>query len=168
MRNPFRFSFDRATGQLYAGDVGQSAWEEIDIITAGGNYGWRVFEGNDCTKLDPSLCNTPADYIAPIAVYGHINRCSVIGGYVYRGTKRTLAPGTYVFGDFCSGEILTLAGSAPGVLLATSLNISSFGEDESGEIYVVGLGGGLDGTVQRIVSTRAPLNYPAIFELLLF
>lgn len=165
LRNPFRFSFDRATGQLFAGDVGQSAQEEIDIITAGGNYGWRVFEGTSCTNLDPDLCNTPANYIAPIAQYAHsLGRCSVTGGYVYRGTKRTLAPGTYLYGDFCSGEIFALAGGTPGVLLDTTLNISSFGEDEAGEIYVVGLGG----TVQRIVSTRPPPSLPAIFQLLLF
>lgn len=164
LRNPFRFSFDRATGQLYAGDVGQNAVEEVDIITAGGNYGWRVYEGNSCTGNDPTLCN-PANYIAPLIQYAHTGgRCSITGGHVYRGTKRSVNPGTYLYGDFCSGEIFALVGGVASVLLDTTLNISSFGEDESGEMYVVGLGG----TVQRIVSTRPPFNGPAIFHLLDF
>ena len=148
LRNPFRFSFDRSTGQLYVGDVGQSALEEIDIVTAGGNYGWRVYEGTQCTNLDPALCN-PANFVAPIGQYGHSGgRCSITGGYVYRGSAGALPVGTYVFGDYCTGEIFSLAGGAPNLLLDTSLNISSFGEDEAGEIYVVGLGG----TVHRISS----------------
>jgi Glucose / Sorbosone dehydrogenase/NedA-like, galactose-binding domain len=150
MRNPFRFSFDRQTGQLYVGDVGQGAREEIDIVTAGGNYGWRVFEGTNCTNLDPGLCN-PANYVAPIGQYDHSGgRCSITGGYVYRGLRGTLPSGTYVFGDYCTGEIFELVDGAPSLLLDTSMNISSFGEDEAGEMYVVGLGG----TVQRI----APLS----------
>ena len=92
MRNPFRFSFDRQTGQLYVGDVGQGALEEVDIVTAGGNYGWRVYEGNACTGLDPGLCN-PANYVFPIVQYDHSGgRCSITGGYVYRGTAATLPP----------------------------------------------------------------------------
>jgi glucose/arabinose dehydrogenase len=151
MRNPFRFSFDRQTGQLYVGDVGQGAWEEVDIVTAGGNYGWRVYEGAHCTGLDPSLC-VPANYVAPIVEYGHTGgRCSITGGYVYRGSAAALATGTYVFGDYCSGEIFTLSGGAASVLLDTALNISSFGEDEAGEVYVVGLGG----TVHRIASASS-------------
>jgi hypothetical protein len=150
MRNPFRFSFDRETGQLYVGDVGQGAREEIDLVSAGGNYGWRVFEGTNCTNLDPGLCN-PANYVAPIGQYGHTGgRCSITGGYVYRGSRGTLPSGTYVFGDYCTGEIFELVNGAPSLLLDTSLNISSFGEDEAGEIYVVGLAG----TVRRI----APLS----------
>ena len=151
MRNPFRFSFDRQTGQLYVGDVGQGAWEEVDIVTAGGNYGWRVYEGAHCTGLDPSLC-VPANYVAPIAEYGHTGgRCSITGGYVYRGSAGALPTGTYVFGDYCTGEIFSLTGATLGVVLDTSLNISSFGEDEAGEMYVVGLGG----TVHRIASLSA-------------
>jgi glucose/arabinose dehydrogenase len=148
LRNPFRFSFDRQTGQLYVGDVGQNLLEEIDIVTLGGNYGWRVYEGANCTGLDPGLC-TPANFVAPIAQYDHSGgRCSIIGGYVYHGPAGALPAGTYVFGDFCSGEIFSLASGAPNLLLDTSLSISSFGEDEAGEIYVVGLGG----TVHRIAS----------------
>ncbi|MDQ3754701.1 MAG: PQQ-dependent sugar dehydrogenase [Acidobacteriota bacterium] len=149
LRNPFRFSFDRATGQLYAGDVGQNSREEIDIITRGGNYGWRVFEGTRCTGLGPAQCN-PADFQAPIAEYEHTGgRCSVTGGYVYRGTRASLPTGAYVFGDFCTGEIFLLQGGTQSLLQDTSLNISSFGEDEAGELYVVSLGG----TVHRLTNS---------------
>ena len=83
-RNPWRFSFDRASGQLYAADVGQGAVEEIDIVTMGGNYGWRVFEGTVCTNLGPAPCSS--NFIPPIAEYFHTaGRCSITGGYVYRG-----------------------------------------------------------------------------------
>src|SRR5262245_52497261 len=146
LRNPYRFSFDRATGQLLVGDVGQSAVEEIDVVTRGANMGWRVFEGTRCTGLDP-LCGN-AGFTPPIAQYTHDGgRCSVTGGYVYRGTRATLPAGTYVFGDFCTGEIFTLAGGAPTVLIASGLSISSFGEDQAGELYVVDL----NGTVRRLV-----------------
>ena len=151
LRNPFRFSFDRATGQLYAGDVGQNSLEEIDIITRGGNYGWRVFEGTRCTGLGPAQCN-PADFQAPIAEYEHTGgRCSVTGGYVYRGTRSSLPIGAYVFGDFCTGEIFLLQGGTQSLLQDTSLNISSFGEDEAGELYVISLGG----TVHRLATESA-------------
>jgi hypothetical protein len=143
LRNPYRFSFDRQTGHLYAGDVGQNSIEEIDIVDAGGNYGWRVYEGTRCTNVDPSLC-TPVNYTQPIAQYEHTGgRCSVTGGYVYRGPAGTFVPGTYVFGDYCTGEVFTLTNGGPTVLLATSMNISSFGEDAAGEIYVVDLKGGV-------------------------
>jgi glucose/arabinose dehydrogenase len=150
LRNPFRFSFDRGTGQLYAGDVGQGAREEIDVISRGGNYGWRIFEGALCTNLDPGLC-TPASFVAPIAEYDHsLGRCAVIGGYVYRGARATLPTGAYVYGDLCTGEIFQLlpagGGGVSTVLLDTSLEgiLASFGEDEAGELYVAGLGGTVD------------------------
>jgi len=152
LRNPWRFSFDRVTGQLYAGDVGQNVIEEVDIITLGGNYGWRVFEGNRC-NIGP--CNA-ASFIPPIAEYAHTpgaqGRCSVTGGYVYRGTRRSLPLGAYVYADYCSGEIFVLSGGAPSLLLDTNLSLSSFGEDEAGEIYVVAL----EGSVSRIVNPDAP------------
>ncbi|MBI3651994.1 MAG: PQQ-dependent sugar dehydrogenase [Acidobacteria bacterium] len=151
LRNPWRFSFDRLTGELYAADVGQGAVEEIDLITRGGNYGWRVWEGTRCTNNSPTLCSKPG-FIAPLFEYSHADeRCSITGGYVYRGTKSSLPAGAYVYGDYCSGEIFLLIGTAPQLLLDTRLNISSFGEDEAGEIYVVGLGG----TVQRIKNPEA-------------
>ncbi|MGH9943317.1 MAG: PQQ-dependent sugar dehydrogenase, partial [Pyrinomonadaceae bacterium] len=149
LRNPFRFSFDRATGQLYAGDVGQGVREEIDVITRGGNYGWRVFEGTRCTGLGPAQCN-PANFQAPVAEYEHTGgRCSVTGGYVYRGTRSSLPVGAYVFGDFCTGEIFLLQNGAQSLLQDTNLNISSFGEDEAGELYIVSLGG----TVHRLATS---------------
>ncbi|HXG95172.1 MAG TPA: PQQ-dependent sugar dehydrogenase [Blastocatellia bacterium] len=157
LRNPWRFSFDRATGQLYAADVGQGQREEIDIITRGGNYGWRVFEGTRCTNLNPSLCSS-LRAIAPIAEYDHANgRCSITGGYVYRGTKSSLPLGSYIYADFCTGEIFLLNDGATSLLLDTNLNISSFGEDEGGEIYVVGLGG----TVHRVINPEAQPPAPA-------
>lgn len=159
-RNPFRFSFDRGTGQLYAGDVGQGAREEIDIVTRGGNYGWRVFEGTLCTNLDPLSCS-PANFVPPIAEYDHsLGRCAIIGGYVYRGAQATFPGGAYIYGDLCTGEIFQLlpatSGGTQSVLLDTALNgtLSSFGEDEAGEIYVVGLGG----TLNRIAVGPPPAD----------
>ncbi|MGH7395048.1 MAG: PQQ-dependent sugar dehydrogenase, partial [Candidatus Methylomirabilales bacterium] len=156
LRNPWRFSFDRVTGQLLAGDVGQGAREEVDIVTLGGNYGWRVFEGTLCTNLGPPLCSV-GGFTPPIREYSHsAGRCSITGGYVYRGARSTLPVGAYVYGDFCTGEIFQLfpatSGGTETLLLGTSLNISSFGEDEAGEIYVVGLGG----TVHRLTGAPSP------------
>lgn len=145
LRNPWRFSFDRATGALYAGDVGQGAREEIDIITRGGNYGWRVKEGTSCTSNDPSLCGSLSS-IPPIAEYTHAGgRCSITGGYVYRGTLGSLPAGAYVYADYCTGEIFLLNDGATSLVLDAPFSIPSFGEDEAGEIYVVGA----DGTIRR-------------------
>jgi uncharacterized protein (TIGR03437 family) len=139
LRNPFRWSFDRATGELYAGDVGQGDIEEIDIITRGGNYGWRVFEGSQCTSIDP--CDS-SRFIPPIYEYDHSGgRCSVTGGYVYRGSRGTFPNGSYIFGDFCSGEIFIRNGNMVSLLLDTELLLASFGEDELGEIYAADLNG---------------------------
>src|SRR5262245_12103319 len=152
-RNPWRFSFDRLTGQLYAGDVGQSAREEIDIVTQGGNYGWRVWEGTVCTGLGPAPCSSP-NFIPPIAEYvntGPDGRCAIIGGYVYRGAQGSLPYGAYIYGDLCSGEIFMLKDGVQTVLLDTPLQISSFGEDESGELYVLNL----NGTISRLTNPDA-------------
>ena len=157
VRNPWRFSFDRLTGELYVGDVGQNAWEEIDIITLGGNYGWRVTEGNHCNPTIGGGQCSMSGLIPPIAEYVHSGgRCSITGGYLYRGAKNTLPAGTYLYGDFCTGEIFTLTGGGQSLLLDTGLSISSFGEDESGELYVVGLGG----TVHRFVNPQAEPPLP--------
>jgi hypothetical protein len=155
MRNPWRFSFDRGTGQQWVGDVGQSAREEVDTpIRNGGNYGWRVYEGFLCTNNDPALCN-PADYVFPIFDYTHsVGRCSITGGYVYRGSTGTLPPGTYVYADYCTGEIFAWDGSASALLLDTAQNISSFGEDEDGELYVVNLAGSVSKIVSRTTKGR--------------
>jgi glucose/arabinose dehydrogenase len=144
-RNPWRFSFDPKTGELYAADVGQFDIEEIDLVSLGGNYGWDIFEGTRCnsTSCDPS------GFIPPIAEYEHAgDRCSITGGYVYRGAKFSLPTGSYVFGDYCSGEIFLLDRGVQTLVLKTNRRIASFGEDEAGEIYVVGI----DGTVDRIIN----------------
>lgn len=168
LRNPFRFAFDRATGDLVAADVGQNEREEIDVIVRGGNYGWRVFEGTRCTGNGPGACD-PAAFTPPIAEYDHsLGRCSITGGYVYRGALSTLPAGAYVFGDFCTGEIFLLQGSAISVLLDTTLGISSFGEDAAGEVYVVALGGtpppraGCDGHPHAVAAVRRLRGDPGL------
>ncbi|MBI3447781.1 MAG: PQQ-dependent sugar dehydrogenase [Acidobacteria bacterium] len=147
LRNPWRWSFDRVTGDLWAGDVGQDSREEIDLVTRGGNYGWRVMEGDECTGIEPARCGDPS-FIAPVETYDHAGgRCAVTGGYAYRGTAGTFTDGAYLFGDFCTGEIFLLEGGPRQLVLDTALNISSFGEDENGEILVVDYGG----TIYRLV-----------------
>jgi glucose/arabinose dehydrogenase len=149
LRNPWRFSFDFKTGELWAADVGQNQWEEIDLIVRGGNYGWRVTEGTHCHS-PASLCEAK-DMIAPVFEYAHEKgRCSIIGGYVYRGQALAGLAGHYIYGDFCSGELFALSRSqesdshrTPRVIAKTSLRISSFGEDETGELYVLDHGGGI-------------------------
>jgi hypothetical protein len=142
MRNPWRFSFDRATAQLWVADVGQGQREEVNTpIVNGGNYGWRIYEGTRCTDVDRTLC-TAANYLFPIFDYSHDGgRCSITGGYVYRGTLGSLPTGTYVYGDYCTGEIFTWSGGEQRLRLDTTFFISSFGEDDDGEIYVVDLNG---------------------------
>ncbi|HLA17373.1 MAG TPA: PQQ-dependent sugar dehydrogenase [Candidatus Limnocylindrales bacterium] len=153
LRNPWRWSFDRSTRSLFIGDVGQNRYEEIDRATTaswwgkGANYGWRVMEGNACYK--PSSGCSTSGKVRPILVYGHgSGDCSVSGGHVYRGAMWPALAGGYFYGDFCSGRIWAFDSAArspvTGVqLLDTSLNISSFGEDEDGEVYVVDLGGAI-------------------------
>jgi glucose/arabinose dehydrogenase len=160
LRNPWRWSFDRGgTNQLYAGDVGQNVIEEVDIVTLGGNYGWRVYEGSNCTNLDPSLC-IPANYTMPIYQYNHSGgRCSITGGYVYRGMQNTFPNGTYIYADYCTGEIF-INGQHNPPLLDTPRLISSFGEDDNGEIYAVGL----SGTVEKIVRARASADFDGDFR----
>jgi glucose/arabinose dehydrogenase len=149
VRNPWRFSFDRETGMFWLADVGQHKWEEVDLVIAGGNYGWRIMEGTHCYNPDHD-CN-PEGLIFPLAEYGHEQgRCSITGGYVYRGQAMPALRGTYLFGDYCSGELFAISSSAnrkastvPRVLMHTGYRISSFGEDEAGEFYVVDYKGGL-------------------------
>ncbi len=168
MRNPYRWSFDRGgTNQLWVGDVGQDAIEEVDLITNGGNYGWRVYEGTQCTGNDPTRCSTgtnPLIQIPPVFQYSSSGagnpRCSVTGGYVYRGALNTLPAGSYIYGDYCSGEILLWENNQQRILLDTARNISSFGEDEAGEIYVVGLGG----TVEKVVRAKANADFDGDFK----
>jgi glucose/arabinose dehydrogenase len=161
LRNPWRWSFDRATGNLWIGDVGQDRWEEIDRSVRysstrpagrGVNYGWAVLEGRACFKPS-SGCSTTGKNV-PLAVYPHSAspaNCSVTGGFVYRGVASPVLVGGYLFGDYCSGRIWAVSGSAsapatPTLLWAASasphLLISSFGEDEAGELYVTDHAGG--------------------------
>lgn len=163
MRNPFRWSFDRGgTRQLYLGDVGQDAIEEADIIVGGANYGWRVYEGNNCTNLDPSLC-TPSNFTPPIFQYTSAApnpRCSITGGYVYRGSQGNLPNGAYIYADYCTGEILSWQNNQQTLLLDTPRNIASFGEDEDGELYICGLGG----TVDRLTRAKASADFDGDFK----
>lgn len=155
-RNPYRIAFDPVTGVLFAGDTGQDVREEIDVVTRGGNYGWRVFEGTRCTGNDPALCD-PTRFVMPVAEYDRTApRCAVIGGVVYRGARETLPAGAYVFGDFCSGQIFRLAGPGPVLLLDTDLLISSFGTDEAGEVYVVDFRGAIFRLTATLPFTLSP------------
>jgi len=161
VRNPWRFSFDQANGDLLIGDVGQNAWEEVDYqlaSSAGGeNYGWRKMEGNHCYN-PPNNCDD-GTLVHPVLEYDHsAGRCSITGGYRYRGTAIPGLNGIYLFADFCGGQIYAGKQDAAGawtssLLLDTAVNVSSFGEDDTGEVYVCGLGG----VVYRI----DPVPYPA-------
>lgn len=143
LRNPWRFSLDRGTGQMFIGDVGQGSWEEIDLQPAGTgglNFGWRLMEGSHCFN-PPSNCND-GTLTLPIVEYANAGPdCAVTGGYRYRGAKYPMVHGTYFFGDYCSGKIWATVDTGGGwpasVVLDTNLFLSSFGEDEQGEIYAV-------------------------------
>jgi glucose/arabinose dehydrogenase len=151
LRNPWRISFDRATGEFWIADVGQNRYEEINRQPAshngGRNYGWRVMEGKHC--YNPSSgCNTSGKTM-PIAEYSlGSSNCSVIGGYTYRGASQQRLVGVYTFADFCSGNVWRMPatstnGADKKIDLVVGGNITSFGESESGEIYFVTIGGGL-------------------------
>jgi glucose/arabinose dehydrogenase len=158
MRNPWRWSFDRKTGELWVGDVGQNEWEEINLVRQSGNYGWNLKEGTHCYAVrNCDNADLKTRLIDPVAEYSHDQGCSVTGGYVYRGEQITSLQGTYVFGDFCSGRIwgLSLSGE-PGkssgsfekkLLVKSDLMIASFAEDNQGEIYVIHY----DGEIYKIV-----------------
>ena len=162
MRNPWRWSFDRQTGDLWAADVGQGAVEEVDLIVGGANYGWRVFEGTSCTGLDATLCTTPppgVTYTFPVFQYSSSGagnpRCSITGGYFYRGTQGSLPPNSYVFSDYCSAEIMRWGGSSPfQVLLDSPGNIISFGQDENNELYAC-----FGSSISRITRAKASADF---------
>jgi hypothetical protein len=153
LRNPYRFSFDRTTGDLYIGDVGESRREEVDAVQAPSagkelNFGWNIMEGTLC--FNPmSGCNQ-AGLILPIKDYAHPpetpNACAIIGGYVYRGTKNTAVTGTYFYGDHCAGFVrslqmqngkLGMENSWPLLSAPAGQQITSFGEDAQGELYLI-------------------------------
>ncbi len=164
IRNPWRFSFDRGgTNQLWVADVGQNAIEEVDIVTRGGNYGWRVYEGNSCTGIDPGLC-TPANYAAPLFQYSHTGgRCSITGGFVYRGTQGNLPQGSYIYADYCTGEVFLNNNNAQSLLLDLPTLVSSFGEDEDGEVYVVNYSSTV-GSVAKVVRAKASADFNGDFK----
>lgn len=153
LRNPWRFSFDRETGDLFIGDVGQGAWEEIDFLPAGArglvNFGWDAFEGNHV--YEDKEPNDAGRLVAPVAEYSHDAGCSVTGGYVYRGEAVPAARGRYFYGDYCSGTVWSLEAhegevSRPRREPFTVASLASFGEDAGGELYLVSL----DGAVYRL------------------
>jgi uncharacterized protein (TIGR03437 family) len=155
LRNPWRFSFDRATGDLWIGDVGQNIWEEINYqpagSTGGQNYGWRVTEGLHC--FNPAVNCNMEGFTLPVHEYSHsAGACSVTGGYVYRGNAIPSLRGTYIYGDYCDGRIWGLARQGDQfvnrLLLASNFLITTFGEDEAGEVYVGSATGG--GRVYRL------------------
>jgi glucose/arabinose dehydrogenase len=158
LRNPWRFSFDRWTGELFIGDVGQLAYEEIDIVSIeqarGADFGWPKTEGTHCYPIG-SQCST-AGLILPVFDYNRSYGCSVTGGYRYRGTQSPGFAGAYLYSDWCSGRVWAARENASGVwttqeLMDTPLSIVSFGEDDAGELYVVNF----YGDVYR-VGTRVP------------
>jgi len=154
LRNVWRFSFDRETGELFAGDVGQDRFEEIDRIVAGGNYGWRGYEAS---KRFVRRTRIPAgEHVEPIAEYGRSEGISVTGGYVYRGARHPALRGLYFYGDYASGNLWALERTGGGyrstLVRRTGRSIASFGEDESGEVYLLSFDGGL----YRIVPTAEP------------
>jgi glucose/arabinose dehydrogenase len=155
LRNPWRFSFDTVTNDLYIADVGQNAREEVNFqpasSTGGENYGWDILEGSLCYSPS-SGCVPPPDYSAPVAEYGHDLGCSITGGGIYRGSEYPSLQGIYLYGDFCSGQIWGLVNDGSGwqsqQLLDSSLQISSFGSDEEGNLHVADLNAG---QIYRIV-----------------
>ena len=152
LRNPWRFSFDRESGELWLGDVGQHLWEEIDLIQKGGNYGWNVMEGEHCFRPKAG-CDT-AGLEPPVFEYGSEEGCSVIGGYVYRGNRLPSLWGAYVYADYCSGSIWALRqedGSVTDQRLIASLDrqITSFGQDRKGNLYVLTQNSGIYELVER-------------------
>jgi len=151
LRNPWRFSFDRLTKDLYIGDVGQDHWEEVDVRTPRqwrglNNYGWRVWEGRSRYTADQTPTKR-GTLVFPIVVYSHSLGCSITGGYVYRGTAVPAARGRYFYGDYCSGTVWSLKASGgklrsgPRKEPFTVPSLSSWGEDAAGELYATSLNG---------------------------
>lgn len=159
LRNPWRISFDRLTGDLWIGDVGQDAWEEVDMEPAGSkgglNYGWRCYEG--FVPFNTNGCGPANSYVPPVQVYQNTNAigCSITGGYVYRGTKQPSLYGKYIYADYCTGIFWSLEPDGLGGWTNTQLaNLNNqefvaFGEDVDGELYVAAIG---SGTIYRITT----------------
>jgi glucose/arabinose dehydrogenase len=159
LRNPWRFSFDRTTGDLWIGDVGQGAWEEVDVIRGhdppdqAPNFGWNIMEGRHCFEAES--CDQTG-LTLPVAEYDHSLGCAIVGGYVGRNPDEPALNGGYLFGDACSGKIWVLDAArpesgAPRLVLDSGHAISSFGEDQTGRLYLTDLS---DGTLYRIVPVQ--------------
>lgn len=143
-RNPWRISFDRASGDLFIGDVGEETWEEVNVVAAGSsgglNFGWRCYEGFEPLNLDG--CAPPQTFTYPVFAYKHENgHCAIVGGYVYRGSQYPLLQGVYIFADFCTGQAWGLSQDQAGVWQHVTLgvigrNVTAFGQDAQGELYV--------------------------------
>ena len=151
-RNPWRMRFDPETGDLWVGDVGQGAQEEIDLLPAGtgagANLGWRVMEGTQLHRAGsgPVACNDPT-LISPVITYTHSLGCSVTGGFLYRGTQVPSLANRYVYGDFCSGRLWSAQRNVsnewiPTEIADTGFGFSTFGEDDAGELYFADYGTG--------------------------
>lgn len=162
LRNAWKFSFDSETGDLWIADVGQNEIEEINkqsSETSGLNYGWRCYEGND--PYNTGGCDAPESMVFPIAIYNHSGgRCSITGGYVYRGTTYPNLVGKYFFADYCSGEIGWVDGDTLEFLTDTNDFITGFGQDMSGQLYVVG-----SGKVQKIVGQTMGMTDPGRIQI---
>ena len=161
LRNPWRFSFDRVTQDLFIADVGQNAWEEVNHEPAGSaggwNYGWRRMEGLHC--FNPTTVCNDGTLVPPILEYPHSSGCSVTGGYRYRGAQIPALAGTYLYADFCNGQVWGGTSGSDGRWTAVELvdapfSISTFGEDEAGELYVAAYG--TSGAVHRVVAASPP------------
>jgi len=152
LRNPWKFSFDMANGDLWIADVGQNQYEEINHITApaapGLNFGWKCYEGNHVY----SSCSGSATFTSPVAEYDHSSTCSITGGYVYRGTLYPNLVGKYIFADYCSNKVgyINDAGTIVWTSAFSGTSITTFGQDINGEIYVGGSG---NGTIYRAIDT---------------
>ena len=160
LKNPWRFAFDRVTGDLYLGDVGRDRWEEINVQPhdshGGENYGWRLMEGPACFYLSHD-CNPHGALTLPAIQYSHRQGCAVIGGYVYRGRRTPALAGRYLYADFCTGKIWSAMRGKDGawsstLLLDSDYLITSFGEDDEGELYVTHRDK-KDGAVYRLVAS---------------
>lgn len=153
LRNPWRYSFDRKTGELWAGDVGQNAWEEIDVIKKGLNYGWSRREGKHSFQAEKRRPAGGGPFEEPVAEHGRNEAQSITGGYVYCGQKTPELTGQYIYGDFLSGLVWALDAAERGQprLIARGELISSFGEDEAGELYFASF----DGYIYRLEASGA-------------
>ena len=139
LRNPWRWSFDQETGLMWAADVGQFTWEEINIINKGLNYGWNTLEGSECFLVHD--CDDEG-LQPPLATYGRVDGCAVIGGFVYRGDQLPSLVGAYLYADYCSGKIWALWYDGKSItqhelLVETGLFITSFGQDLTGNVYIL-------------------------------